>query len=168
LTPGIHAIDEPSIRELALSARASPMTRFSTAIFLVGIEMLLATVAGVSQTNAHESTRSMSSITFAQSKEAAKPSASRPAYPRFPRKTPYAKARESLLASNWKPEISTDADPCEPGDARCQGRPEMESCAGTGEGNCLFLWRNDNMVIAITTHDDPPLVSRVQCRSGCR
>jgi hypothetical protein len=89
------------------------------------------------------------------------------AYPRFPRKTPYAKARENLVAAGWQPAVPKDPDPCEPGDTRCEGRPEMESCAGTGEGNCLFVWQKDKVFIEVTTRDDPPLVVGVKCRLGC-
>jgi hypothetical protein len=100
--------------------------------------------------------------------EKSKKSATKLAYPRFRKKTPYAAAREKLVASGWQPVISADADPCMAGDTRCEGRPEMEACAGTGEGNCLFVWRKNNTMIAVTTYDDPPLVASIQCRSGCR
>jgi hypothetical protein len=88
--------------------------------------------------------------------------------PSFPKDTPYENARNDLLASGWAPLISPDADKCWEGDARCRGRPEMLACAGTGEGNCIFLWRKDGMVLAVFTTDDPPLVAGTECRSGCR
>jgi len=97
-----------------------------------------------------------------------KPGAATRPYPRLAKASPYAKARETLLAAGWEPVVSADADPCEAGDGRCEGRPEMESCAGTGEGNCLFVWRKGKAVIAVTTYDDPPKVASVSCRSGCR
>jgi hypothetical protein len=37
------------------------------------------------------------------------------------------------------------------GDTRCQGRPEMEACAGTGMANCNFLWKKDGKTIAVYT-----------------
>ena len=40
---------------------------------------------------------------------------------------------------------------CSAGDARCQGRPEMQACAGTGMANCRFLWQKDGRTIAVMT-----------------
>jgi hypothetical protein len=37
------------------------------------------------------------------------------------------------------------------GDSRCQGRPEMEACAGTGMANCKFLWKKEGKITAICT-----------------
>jgi hypothetical protein len=84
------------------------------------------------------------------------------------RNTPYAVAREYLLREGWQPASTSDADKCEGGDTRCEGRPEMQACAGTGEANCLFLWKRNTTVIVVTTFADPPLVSAVECRSDCR
>jgi hypothetical protein len=92
----------------------------------------------------------------------------RKTYPVFKHETPYAAARRNLVRRGWQPVISPDADACAEGDARCQGRPEMQACAGTGEANCLFLWRRAGTVIAVSTVDDPPVVAAVECRSRCR
>jgi hypothetical protein len=88
-------------------------------------------------------------------------------YPTFANGTPYSVARERLIQSGWQPASTAGADQCEENDARCKGRPEMQSCAGTGEGNCLFLWRRVEALIALITIGDPPMVTAVECRAGC-
>jgi hypothetical protein len=79
----------------------------------------------------------------------------------------YAVLRRKLIRSRWQPAITANADRCGTGDARCEGRPEMQSCAGTGEANCLFLWRKDGTLLAISTIGDPAIVDAVECRN-CR
>lgn len=64
---------------------------------------------------------------------------------------PYSVARERLLQSGWEPVSNASADPCEKGDSRCEGKPEMQSCAGTGEANCVFLWKKNGRVREIST-----------------
>lgn len=59
-----------------------------------------------------------------------------------------------MLKLGWKPYHAKDADTCLEGDARCEGRPEMEACAGTGLGNCRFLWKKRGKTIAICTVGD--------------
>jgi uncharacterized protein YecT (DUF1311 family) len=72
----------------------------------------------------------------------------------------YAQAREQLLAAGWQPYHTLEADECLDGDTRCQNRPEMEACAGTGEGNCSFLWQRNGRLMAIfTIGEDDPSVS---------
>jgi uncharacterized protein YecT (DUF1311 family) len=72
----------------------------------------------------------------------------------------YAQAREQLLAAGWQPYHAPDADECLDGDSRCANRPEMEACAGTGEGNCSFLWQRNGRLMAIfTIGEDDPSVS---------
>lgn len=63
----------------------------------------------------------------------------------------YSAARERLLASGWEPYRARDADHCERGDERCQGRPEMQSCSGSGRASCRFLWRKNGVVATVTT-----------------
>lgn len=63
----------------------------------------------------------------------------------------YANARKALLANGWQPYHAPNADTCMEGDTRCQGRPEMEACAGTGMANCNFLWKKDAKTIAVHT-----------------
>jgi hypothetical protein len=88
--------------------------------------------------------------------------------PNVPKGTPYAKARQTLTAQGWKPVISPQADKCESGDVRCQGRPEMLYCAGTGLAQCTFVWRQGKQVIEVgTIGDEKVVVDRVRCRSGC-
>jgi len=90
------------------------------------------------------------------------------AYPTFKKGTPYESARKALLSSGWQPVPPSGESPCEAGDDSCEKMPELQSCAGTGEGNCLFLWRRDGTVIAVFSISDPPLVDAVECRSRCR
>lgn len=71
--------------------------------------------------------------------------------PQFQKNEPYADVRTKLLAAGWQPFHADDADTCESGDPRCEGRPEMESCAGTGQANCKFLWKKQSRVLAICT-----------------
>lgn len=81
--------------------------------------------------------------------------------------TEYAAAREALLKSGWQPQHRPDAQPCDDDD-RCNGRPEMVSCAGTGAGNCLFAWEKGPTQIEVgTIHDLPPIVAGIRCRKGC-
>lgn len=63
----------------------------------------------------------------------------------------YANVRKTLLADGWQPYHAPNADTCMEGDTRCQGRPEMESCAGTGMANCNFLWKKDGKTIEVHT-----------------
>lgn len=63
----------------------------------------------------------------------------------------YAKVRNKLLKAGWKPFHAEDADECQSGDARCENRPEMQSCAGTGMANCNFLWKRKGKMLAIFT-----------------
>ena len=68
-----------------------------------------------------------------------------------------------------KPFASPQAEKCPAGDARCEGRPEMLSCAGTGFARCTFLWRQGKQIVEIgTVGDEDVRVERVRCRSGCR
>ncbi|NOT46845.1 MAG: hypothetical protein HOP17_03720 [Acidobacteria bacterium] len=71
--------------------------------------------------------------------------------PRLKKGESYATARVKMLKAGWKPFHSPDADKCMNGDKRCKGRPEMESCAGTGLGNCKFLWKRRGKTVAIFT-----------------
>ena len=63
----------------------------------------------------------------------------------------YAKVRNKLLKAGWEPFHADDADECQPGDLRCENRPEMQSCAGTGMANCKFLWKRKGKTLAIFT-----------------
>lgn len=63
----------------------------------------------------------------------------------------YASVRKKMLKSGWKPFRAPDADKCGSGDARCKGKPEMQSCAGTGMANCKFLWKRKGKTVAIFT-----------------
>ncbi|TGD92488.1 hypothetical protein [Methylobacterium nonmethylotrophicum] len=87
--------------------------------------------------------------------------------PAFLKGTSYASARSRLIALDWKPAKTPDAQPCG-GDSRCIGRPELEACAGTGAANCIFTWRRGGTLIAVSTAGErDPVVSGITCRSGC-
>lgn len=74
-----------------------------------------------------------------------------PGVPQFQKDEPYADIRTKLIAAGWQPFHANDADACEEGDPRCEGRPEMDSCAGTGLANCKFLWKKQSQTLAICT-----------------
>lgn len=69
--------------------------------------------------------------------------------------------REKLLKDGWEPYTSKNADKCEGNDDRCVGMPEMENCAGTGLGNCRYLWKKGEKAIVVYTVDAPPLFTDV-------
>lgn len=71
--------------------------------------------------------------------------------PRFKKGESYTSVRKKMIKVGWKPFRSPNADKCSKGDTRCQGRPEMESCAGTGEANCAFLWKRKGKTVSIYT-----------------
>lgn len=63
----------------------------------------------------------------------------------------YSNVREKMIKAGWKPYTSNEADTCLKGDSRCEGRPEMLACAGTGMANCKFTWEKQDNIIAICT-----------------
>ena len=68
---------------------------------------------------------------------------------------PYKSVREKLITAEWKPYISPDAEQCTGGTEACEGRyPETESCAGTGLGQCRFMWERDGKLVGISTIGD--------------
>jgi hypothetical protein len=71
--------------------------------------------------------------------------------PRFGKGESYAKVRVKMLKAGWKPFHSPDADKCYDGDERCEGRPEMQNCAGTGLAPCRFLWKRKGKTVIIFT-----------------
>ena len=101
--------------------------------------------------------------------------------PRFPKGTPYAEARQSLKALGYHPNALPDVDDVSRGrcgykpdslaetklndDMRCF--PEMEACAGTGLGPCVFSWRRGDTLIDVLTTNELPVVSGVACRVNC-
>lgn len=77
----------------------------------------------------------------------------------------YGKARAALLRQDWRPVALPDADQCMAGDKRCAGRPEMYVCAGTGLGQCVFVWRRKAVVIDVMTEgEERPVVRYVRPR----
>ena len=87
------------------------------------------------------------------------------ALPKIAKDTGYAAARKTLLAQGYVPERLADAMTCEKDDPRCF--PETFSCAGTGLGACLHIWRRGNALIEVNTIGEQPVVNRIRCRSGC-
>jgi hypothetical protein len=63
----------------------------------------------------------------------------------------YRSIRAKMIKAGWKPLHAPDADVCQAGDKRCAGRPEMQSCAGTGMANCRFLWKRKGKTVVILT-----------------
>ena len=71
--------------------------------------------------------------------------------PSFSNDENYGSVRQKMLGKGWQPYHDANADVCAGGDTRCQGRPEMQSCAGTGMANCRFLWQKDGKTVVIFT-----------------
>ncbi len=66
--------------------------------------------------------------------------------------TDYGEARRGLFALGYEPIHLPNADKCGETDMRCQGRPEMRFCSGTGRALCGFLWLSkDKMLIEVIT-----------------
>lgn len=79
------------------------------------------------------------------------PQATQNGLPAFAKNEKYGSVRRKLLDGGWQPFHDPNADVCETGDKRCEGRPEMEACAGTGMANCRFLWKRDGKTLVIFT-----------------
>lgn len=77
--------------------------------------------------------------------------------PKFKKGEEYKSVREKLIKAGWTPFKSKEADKCLEGDERCQDFPEMEACAGTGLGNCRYLWKKGSKTLAIFTISDSPI-----------
>ncbi len=71
--------------------------------------------------------------------------------PRFSRNESYKSVRIKMLKAGWKPYHSSEADECDAGDTRCEGRPEMQACSGTGKAPCSFLWKRKGKLVRIVT-----------------
>jgi hypothetical protein len=90
--------------------------------------------------------------------------------PSFPKNTDYREARRSLIGLGYTPVTLPDADECSKGDRRCEGYPEMASCAGTGRAQCLFIWKSKTnaLIEIVTVGEGNPGVAAVRCRANCR
>lgn len=84
-----------------------------------------------------------------------------PDLPLFKENESYATIRTKMIDSGWTPFHSENADACLEGDLRCEGRPEMESCAGTGMANCKFLWKKNEKITAICTAGEDAAFDRI-------
>lgn len=82
--------------------------------------------------------------------------------PRLKKGESYTSVRKKMLKFGWKPYKSPDADKCMEGDKRCEGRPEMQACAGTGMANCRFLWKRKGKTVAILTVGEDAVYSGYQ------
>ena len=71
--------------------------------------------------------------------------------PRMRKGESYRSVRVKMIKAGWKPYHAPDADKCQKGDSRCQGRPEMQNCAGTGVAACRFLWKRKGKNVVIFT-----------------
>lgn len=71
--------------------------------------------------------------------------------PPFDSNESYAQVRAVLLRDGWQPVISKDADQCMVGDTRCEGRPEMQTCSGSGMAMCRFQWHRDGRRLTVCT-----------------
>ncbi len=71
--------------------------------------------------------------------------------PPFARNESYEHVRVVLMRDGWQPRISKDADQCMEGDTRCEGRPEMQTCSGSGLAMCRFRWQRDEQQLTICT-----------------
>jgi hypothetical protein len=61
----------------------------------------------------------------------------------------YDRIRDNLAQDDWVP---VKAESCTAYGALCDIYPELESCAGTGVGACLFHWKNGSgVVLSIST-----------------
>jgi hypothetical protein len=76
--------------------------------------------------------------------------------PKFTKGDSYKSVREKLIKAGWTPFKSKDADECRGDDERCKDFPEMEACAGTGLGNCRYLWKKSGKTLAIFTIGESP------------
>jgi hypothetical protein len=92
----------------------------------------------------------------------------RSALPLLKKGEAYSAVRIRLLGSGWRPPTTTDKAQCEDGDGRCQGRPEVQACSGTGKADCLFCWEKDGRFVVVTTVYDPPIVDTIDRRKSCR
>ena len=76
--------------------------------------------------------------------------------PKLKKGESYKGVRAKMIKAGWKPYHSPNADKCAEGDNRCEGKPEMEACAGTGLANCVFLWKRQSRTVAIFTIGENP------------
>lgn len=93
----------------------------------------------------------------------AQPSPQRRPIPPFARGESYAQVRVVLMRDGWQPVISKDADQCMDGDTRCEGRPEMQTCSGSGMAMCRFRWQRDGQRLTICTAGEEPAMFHSIC-----
>ena len=84
--------------------------------------------------------------------------------PKFKRGEDYGAIRVRLLQQGWKPLILPDADQGGEDDTRCQGRPEMQWCSGTGLAGCQFNWVKNGKRLSICTMGEEKASFRSYCR----
>lgn len=84
--------------------------------------------------------------------------------PPFARNESYAQVRVVLMRDGWQPVISKDADQCMDGDTRCEGRPEMQTCSGSGLAMCRFRWQRDGQQLTICTAGEEQAMFHSVCQ----
>ena len=84
--------------------------------------------------------------------------------PPFARNESYAQVRVVLMRDGWQPVISKDADQCMEGDTRCEGRPEMHTCSGSGLAMCRFRWQRDGQQLTICTAGEEQAMFHSVCQ----
>ena len=87
--------------------------------------------------------------------------------PKFKDGEPYSSVRAKMLRAGWKPYHVKEADFCSPGDTRCQGFPEMQSCTGGEPLYCRFAWRKSKKVIGICTFGEDSVFDNICFASKC-
>ena len=84
--------------------------------------------------------------------------------PPFARNESYAQVRVVLMRDGWQPVISKEADQCMEGDTRCEGRPEMQTCSGSGLAMCRFRWQRDGQQLTICTAGEEQAMFHSVCQ----
>lgn len=77
--------------------------------------------------------------------------------PKFKEGAKYSDVRAQMIEAGWIPFRSKASDICSGEDERCNNYPEMEACAGTGLGNCRYLWKKDSKTVVIFTIGESPV-----------
>jgi len=84
--------------------------------------------------------------------------------PPFARTESYAQVRMVLMRDGWQPVVSKEADQCMEGDTRCEGRPEMQTCSGSGLAMCRFRWQRDGQQLTICTAGEEQAMFHSVCQ----
>lgn len=113
--------------------------------------------ANVANTETNTANSAKNKVVENKTKPEVSPTKQADEIPKFKEGEAYKSVREKLIKAGWTPFKSKEADKCLEGDERCQDFPEMQSCVGTGLGNCRYLWKKNNKTLAIFTISDSPI-----------